>query len=609
MTVQIATAAILVVAALLAVARLLAGWRRQRGRVRAWRPVLLLALQPPLAVLLYCTLFPPPRQAVAPATLTVLTEGASADEVAQAHARGTVLALPEAATSAGVPRIPDLATALRRHPDVSRVHVAGHGLVPRDRDAVGSIVIEPSSTPLPDGLQRLDVPARIVAGATLAVSGQVGGIADARVELLDPAKRRVDATRVDDDGRFTVSTPMLAAGLVDLELRVLDAAGHVRESARVPVAVEASSTPRVLLLAGAPHPETRALRRWMQDAGFEVQTRISLGAGMQLGEAATLTADGLRELDLVVVDARAWTALGAQGQATLLRGVEAGLGMLLRVDTPVASAAWAPLRAAGFAIDGGAAVEAFAPGMPRVAAGNPAVPGADTDASTPSAPAQVPGLSRRNVRVPGNSAIPLVPARDGTPLGWWRAHGQGRIAVWTALDTWRLPLLGHRDVHVSVWNEAVAPLVRASEAPSVAFVARNRVGERTVICGAGEGAFVSDPEDTRVDLLNDPAADDCAAFWPRAEGWHRLHDGERVRPFHVRDVDALPALRATTLRAATWQLAARPLEPETAPTDAAMVPTGRPPGSPWPWFLAWLSLATIAWIVERSRWGRVPDRA
>ena len=68
----------------------------------------------------------PPTAAAAEFFSAIRARDASA-----AREHGPVLALPEAPRIDGVARVPDLGTALRRHPDVERVRVLGAGLVVR----------------------------------------------------------------------------------------------------------------------------------------------------------------------------------------------------------------------------------------------------------------------------------------------------------------------------------------------------------------------------------------------------------------------------------------------------------------------------------------------
>lgn len=603
--------AILVVATLLAIVRTLLSWRRQRAQLRAWRPLLLLLLQPLLATLLFLTLHPPERAAVPTGTLTVLTEGATSREVEDARGRGVVVALPEAGHSE-MEQAPDLGTALRRYPDVARIHVAGFGLSLRDRDAATGLAIEASGAPLPAGLHRLDLPSRVVAGEALSLSGSVGGVAEARVELVDPAGDRISAAVVEDNGAFTLSAPMLASGEVAFQLRVLDADGAVVESGSVPLQIEEAALPRVLLLAGAPNPETRALQRWMQDAGFDVQARISLGAGMQVGDAPALSTERLQAFDLVVADARAWSELGEAGRASVLRAVDAGLGLLVRADVPVPVAAWRALGGTDVAINAGAAVETFRIGTRGVSNDAGADTGGANDVQADAT--RDPGrsgramqeLTRRALRVSGSGAVPLVLADGGAPLGWWHVRGLGRIGLWAPLDTWRLPLQGRMDLYADLWSRAFSPLVRARQDLDAKIDSDLRVDERGTICGASDAAEIEVPDGTRIALLPDAEAQGCAAFWPRTAGWHRLHLAEQVQAFHVQAVDAWSAQRAAGLRMATQRLSLKPAN-QAAVHGIETRQAGR--GSPWPWFAGWLLLAALTWWFERSRLGRIAGRA
>src|SRR5690606_28223270 len=277
MTPQLIVASLLAMAVVTGWTRLLLAWRRDRAGERTWRRIALLLAQPAMAALLYLVLYPPPQGGGAGGVPTVLAE--AADAGALADAPGPVFALPEAPAIAGVGRVPDLATVLRRHPGTRRVRVAGAGLTARDLDAALGIAIEPVLTDLPPGVWRVHVSSPVVAGATLRISGQAGGVPGGQVELRDPAGRRVDAMALPDDGAFSLSAGVHAPGTATFVLRVLDADGGVVESAPVATHAEAPLAPRVLLLSGAPNPETRALSRWMHDAGFAVQSRIALGGG------------------------------------------------------------------------------------------------------------------------------------------------------------------------------------------------------------------------------------------------------------------------------------------------------------------------------------------
>ena len=599
MTPERIVAALLALAAVAAGLRWLLAYRRDRRGPRAWRLLLLLALQPLLAATLYLVLFPPAHP-LAPATLTVLTAGATGADAPDAD--GIVLALPEAAASAGVARIPDLAGALRAHPGTARVRVVGAGLVPRDREAARTVSIAFEPPPLPRGLVRMSPPRNVARGAVFAVAGRVEGVPEGRVELLDPSGRRVDAAPLAEAGEFTLRGIAFESGAASFAVRVLGNDGARVDEASLPLWIEPATPPRVLLLAGAPNPETRALRRWLEDAGAKVQARIAVGGGLQLG-AASLSDESLADADLLVVDARAWAGLGEGGRGRVLDAVRDGLGLLLRADTPLPGSSLRALRATGFEVDGGTGTQPWqAPAWrlddedalrARVGTGSRDAP---FDLAQAEAPA--PALARRAWRVRGAAALPLAPAKDA-PAGWWRSEGRGRVGVWTLLDSYVLPLHGRADIHGELWSAAVATLSRPRAEVLPAIDAGARVDQRLAICGWPDGAMIETPDGARVQPLVDPAGGGrrCAGFWPQAAGWHRLRVGDAVRPFHVADAEAAPGLRQAELREATLALASA-----AAPAERAGSPPTAP-GRAWPWFLAWLLLAAAAWWLERARAG------
>lgn len=576
-----ATAALISIAVFAASARML--WRHLRmpaTRPRAWRLAALLVIQFAGAFLLYRTLFPP--VAHAPAGLLVVAT-AGADRVTPMQPPGAQLvAMPEAPTLAGAVRMPDLATALRRHPGSTRVRVIGAGLVPRDVDAARGLALEFRPAPLPRGLVGLWQPPAPLVGRGFNVNGRVHDVAGGRVELLDPGNRVVARAVPGEDGRFRVTGIAHAAGPATWQLRLRDRAGRIVEDTPLPLDVAPGARLRVLVLAGAPDPELKYLRRWASDAGLALDSSIELGAGMQIGDASTrLDAGTLAEHDLVVLDARSWQTLGAR-RAPLLQAVRGGLGLLLRLPYATSPADRAALRRLGFATATGRAREIL---LPSTQAGAQAA-----DAAR---------ITRGPLRVAGDTAVSLLPDAGGAPLAWWRAHGLGRIGVAGFDDSYRLVLAGDKGRHGELWATLFSTLARPRATPLPVVEGDARVGERVVLCGLPPAATVHAPDGRRIGLRVDPAAGTaaCAGFWPRVAGWNALRTGDVLRRFHVRAAGEAPGLRAAQLRAATAQLVSAP--PASTPDRRSAVP-----GPRRPWFLAWLAVAAAGWWFERSRLGR-----
>lgn len=574
----------LLVAVLLALATLAGGLRLglavRAGGLPRGRAVLLALLQGLAALLLYWVLFPPAASRAA-GTLTVLTQ----DGQAGGASGIATVALPEAGTAAGL-RAPDLATALRRHPEVATLEIRGRGLTPRDLDAAQGHAVRFAPAPLPAGLVALHAPAKPAAGTRWTLRGRVERVPDGEVELRDPAGAVLARAGLDDAGGFVLDGVARAPGRVVFDLRVLDAAGEVLERVDVPLAVAPGAHPRVLLLAGAPGSELRALQRWAVDAGLELDPRVQLSRGVSLGAAPGFAVDELPGTDLLVLDERVWDGLETSEREALREALRGGLGVLLRVTGPLSEEGLAALADLGFLVADDAELDTEVR-LPRAAGGEG---GEDR-----------PLLSRRPIRVEADDAAPLLRGETGEALALWRGEGRGRMAVWWLGDSYRLALDGEPAEHASLWSGAVGTLLRPGDAPGIDTGTDLGVGQRRVLCGLQPEARVRDPDGDTVELVVGEAG--CAGFWPAAAGWHVLHDGRAQAEFHVRAPGAAPGLQAAAVGEATQRLAAQPRR-QAATAGHAEVPV-----SPWPFFLAWLAIAGLLWWLEKRSRLRAPAQS
>ncbi|NUS39126.1 MAG: carboxypeptidase regulatory-like domain-containing protein [Lysobacter sp.] len=585
MTLSQAVALLLACAVVAAGARLLVRFIRAPAteRPRALRVVALLLLQGLAAVLLYRTLFPPSVHG--PAGLLVVAT-ANADrvpaDVVPAGARR--VALPEAPALHDAERVPDLATALRHHPGTTRLRIVGAGLTPRDLDAAHDLPVEFIAAPLPAGLVALWPPTSPQAGRAFHVAGRTNDLRDGRVELLDPAGRTTATATAAPDGHFVLSGDAGIAGPATWRVRLRDRAGRVVDDVALPLDVAPGERLRVLVLAGAPNPELKYLRRWASDAGLAMDARIALGGGMAIGNASTtLDAASFARTDLVVLDQRSWQALGTR-RAALLQAVRGGLGLLLQLPGATSAGDRATLHALGFDTAVAASKETRLDATPA--------PGARAEAGAPT-------LTRGALRIAGMSAVPLLRDADGVPLASWRALGLGRIGVATFDDSYRLVLAGQAQRHHDLWAALSGTLARPRPSTQPMAADDARIDERIVACGLSSAATVVAPGGIRSRLRVDPAtgARACAGIWPRVPGWYTLEDGDRAQRFHVRAAADAPGLRAAQLHDATAQVAG------ALPARESARPGAEVPGTRWPWLLAWLAVAAAGWWLERARVG------
>lgn len=606
-------AALLCAAVVAASARRL--WRRQRLTVNQ-RPALswtlaVLMLQAGSAVLMALLLFPPSRPGVA-GSIDVLTD----DSDLAARPSGSVaahrIALPEAAQADGAERVPDLATALRRWPGTTHLRVIGSGLVARDRDAVAGRALDWLPAPLPRGFVALHPPGHVAAGRRFSVGGRVHAVPGGSVSLMDPAGSVVarftlpssGSGKQDADGTFALSASARTPGAALWRVELRDAARRVVESLVVPVQVDAGQPARVLMLAGAPNAELKYLRRWAVDAGLRLDTRIDLGAGLQIGSAPSLDAASLASADLVVLDQRAWQGLAASQRTALDAAIDDGLGLLIRLSDPVGASDRARLKRMG--ID--AAPTAAASDVQLPADLISTLPPADGGVAEKPAPrTPLPGLGRAPLRLVADDGVVALRDAAGMPLAVWRSKGRGRVGVSSLDDTYRLVLAGQPRVHGQLWASLTATLARPAARTAIRIDDDPRVGQRMAICGIGDDAVVDTPQATATaravaatPLRVDPATGirRCAAFWAASAGWQLVRNdatdsSSDLTLFYVRAASEAPGLAGAANAEGTTALFG-------SKSEIHPMPLGQP-GPRWPWLLAWLASVALLWWLERLR--------
>lgn len=542
--------------------------RRERGVTARllWSAVQL------LAALAFWFLLYPPERVWREDALSVIVPGG--EEAVSALPSGqSIVALPGADAPARVERVPDLATALRHHPQVRELDIAGDRLPLRDQAAAATLPLRLHSTAEAPGFTDLHWTQRSAAGQQWFVDGRATA-KDATVELRDPAGELVDSVSLDADGRFRLSASTRIAGLLRFELTLLDAHKQRVDSASLPLQVEDGIALRAIVQAGAPSPELKYWRRWARDADMRIDEHIALSEQLGVGDAnATLDSAALAAADFAVFDERSWLALTPAHKATLLAAVDQGLGLLLRASGPPETSVLADWRELGFALVSEEAVVSVA------------VDGA-------LAMRDHLDFNAAPLSITAGAAAPLVRDDRDRILVAAASRGQGRIVLTTLLDSFQLVLRGDSGRYGRLWGRVIAEVARpqpsrASRPPMPV----GWVGERQLFCDLGEQARVTSASGAEARLV---VSERCAAFWPNEAGWHRLIDGDAREPFYVRAPGDAESLRRHRDRVATRALASAS---ELAAVSGSAA--GRRPMDRWPWLLLWLVPTGLLWWRER----------
>ena len=452
-----------------------------------------------------------------------------------------------------------LRSLLELPPATGSVSVRGYGLPAAlwDEARVLPIAHEPPAPP--PGIHELSWPEHATLGTTVVIRGRADlddGLLRASVDGVALGETRID------DGAFELSLPTLPLGraLIDLAIPELPGAGEI-------LAIEITPPPTLRVDGdfGAPSPDLRAFRDWLQ-AGGDVRGRLrtTLAPGIEReetlgpGEPSPET-----PVDLLLVDAR---------------GPEAER----RIEAAVAAAR-----------DGAGALILHRGGNAQLPGGFHVTP-----IAAPRTVAVALASGPQDALVTGElvadaEAQVLVSSTDGRPLVQARRLGRGWIAVSVLEGTASWALQGRGDAHARSWSDLVAFLARPR---SPALAARHAelvatVGFRTDLCHGGNEAIQPDPAPS-APLLSVTATEGwrCDAWWPETTGWHRV--GQRW--LHVHDVESFWSARARTRLAAT---SARMRASDDGWADGAGVRRAEGERSAW-WVLFILSSLALWW---RSR--------
>jgi hypothetical protein len=597
----------MIVGALIAVASLAAAARfalLRRG-LAGW---LVAGLSLVSGVLLWLTLFPPMLPILGEILLVATAETPA---TIRAKAGERLVALPEAPAIAGAERVPDLSTALRRHGQVQAIRILGRGLPPRDRETPAGVPVQFRPLPSPRGLVRLDPPADTPAGSVFALGGEAAGLAGGMAELLDPAGQKVDASMIGAEGKFTLGAAARAPGLATFTLRLRGPDKAIVSDTPVPLRT-LEPPPVPVALIGSPSPEAKYLRRWAEDAGFELSSRLDAGAGVDIGGtgAVRLDAASLRDIDVVIIDDLALAGLGSGGRAALAQAVTGGLGVVVRMTAPATASMRQTWRTLGLAVEGGSEIEPVA--LPPLASDaetlalrrGPGSADQPEGLNTPEDPA--PDLGRWAVRG-GADLVAAVADGEGALIAGWQQRGQGRVMLWTVPNSYALVLGGEGDRYAQWWSQSLSAVARPEGQFRLEVPPLPRTGERMAVCGLTGPAQVTAPDGNRHDLVVDPAAGakGCAALWPAAPGVHVVtRPAQGQAPAQSFAFLVLP-------RAALSGIAARETGVETMRWAAAQ---GRPEarsrpeqrGAAWPFLLGWLVVSGALWLLERRLRAREP---
>ncbi len=514
------------------------------GRRAPWRFVALLVVAAALLVLI----LEPTRDALSDRQAAwVLTPVASQAEMRQQGPNlgpeTLSVALPGAPSrSSSTENSPDLATFLRRHPEVDRLRILGAGLEPWDLEDLAPTVTADADVSLGPGIRTVSWSRRLGIGEWLEITGSFSGTAGSvlTLQLAGPGASQDEVELRFDRGAetqaFSLRTLPPGVGRFLYRVSVSGKEGAASQTELIDVQVEAPTLPAVLWLEDAPSFETRHLESWLSGLGAElaIRSRVSRDRyrsdflNMERITLSRLTWEVLDRFDLVIVEQRAWNRLGRSEGALLKEAVaERGLGLIVRLDPRVeeeSAGVW-PLGFAGRRIPDLERLRVHAPG-PAGAAASP----------VEIAPFEL-ALDR--------GMTPLFSDRSGRVLAARRPSGAGSIAATLLRGTYAWVLEGDSQSHQTIWRKLLREVSRPQDQPFWQLPVGPILVDEPLVVSLQSQLEAAELPSARLVLPGGSAVPvalrgDAAlagrwstTLWPLETGWHRLESAEASLEFHV----------------------------------------------------------------------------
>ncbi len=421
-----------------------------------------------------------------------------------------------------------------REPGLTTLEVRGHGLSWQEWQQLPADLRVRFEPPPLAGPTDVQWPRLLQLGEPLSVTGRLSLPEEnrvARLVLMDPAGLPVAETTARSGQAFAVQSVPRASGRMSYTLQSWLGDTLLSEDP-VSTFVQANRGARLLVVQSAPSFDTRQLVNWAADRGQEVVvlTRISqdrdLAQGFNTPDALqlSLNKEMLSWADLLIMDGRRWSTLGAAQASLVLEAVSGGAGLLLLADRQLAE--WLP-GPANESLD-----FALRPAEPGLAAW-PVWPGGAPATPLPLAPWRLDNAHT------GTTAQTLTASEEGVVLEAWQALGAGRVAISLIRERQRWFTEGQAVQATRYWSYLMRTLARPVPAPEwLAPASREMVRVNRVFdfCIAGTGPADYQLEVPAGDMVFEgelvthadgfPVA--CGRARAQQAGWHvlKLQTGE-----------------------------------------------------------------------------------
>jgi len=232
-------------------------------------------------------------------------------------------------------------------PAFTKVHVFGYGLNENELNELEHLPLVFHPSPTPDGITAISWNQKLKSGDRLILQGRYNNQNTGVVKLvLKGLSTQLDTAIIPakSNKEFELAAAPKNEGRTVYHLQAI-AGTDTLENEDLPVEIDPVTPLKILMLSASPDFETRFLKNWLSENGFEVAVRSTISknkfsseyVNMQQVKVDRLNSGLLEQFDLVIGDL---SVLKSESALLKQQVTQKGLGVIIRADSLSKGSSW-----------------------------------------------------------------------------------------------------------------------------------------------------------------------------------------------------------------------------------------------------------------------------
>ncbi|MBS1519389.1 MAG: hypothetical protein JST50_00215 [Bacteroidetes bacterium] len=398
-------------------------------------------------------------------------------------------------------------------PAFGRVHIFGYGLNENELKQLGHLPVVFHPSPLPVGITNINWSQKLKTGMDFTVQGRYNNTGSKTVKLiLKGLSTQLDTAAIPakSNNEFELTTVPKSEGRA--VYHILATSGRdTLENENLPVEINPAQPLKVLILSASPDFETKFLKNWLAENGFEVAVRSTISkdkfsseyANMQPVKVEHLDAGILEKFDVVIGDLSVLkTESALKSEVT-----QKGLGIIIRADSLSKGSSWLQIEfpLEKFTIKNPSPVALNIRGQKSKSA--PLKTDQTFISQTPPTQTLVTDMQNHGLV---NSSL----------------AGSGRLVFTAITNSYNWMLAGDKDDYAAFWSLLIKNAARktpVSENWNIAgFPTANEPIDLQLQSAQTPGKIVTDSSEIAPVQNPDIPFEWTSRYWPATTGWHNI---------------------------------------------------------------------------------------